>query len=191
MIKPEETALILLAAGRSKRFGEADKLEQEYLGGPLAFHVVTALESVPFAQRIAVVSGTGLDFAARGYEAVCNDDPAAGQSSSVRLGVEAARRHDPRAVLIALADMPRVTAAHVYRLLDYADGDDTILASSDGHQPRPPALFGRNRFDWLMSLSGDSGAREMIMKAHHVIAVTNELIDVDTPADLERLRKLV
>jgi molybdenum cofactor cytidylyltransferase len=190
MIKADETALILLAAGRSKRFGDADKLEQDYLGEPLAFHVVTALEAVPFAARIAVVSGTNLDFASRGYEVVRNDDPASGQSGSVRLGVAAARQHDPRAVLIALADMPRVTAAHVYRLLDYADGDDTILASSDGRQPRPPALFGRNRFDWLMTLSGDSGAREMIMKAHHVIAVTNELIDVDTPEELERLRQI-
>ena len=42
-----------------------------------------------------------------------------------------------------------------------------------------------------MSLTGDRGAREMIMKAHHVIAVANELIDIDTPEDLERLRGLV
>ena len=191
MIKAEETVLILLAAGRSARFGDTDKLELDYLGAPLAFHVVTALEAVPFAGRIAVVSDTRLDFAARGYDVIANDAPERGVSSSIRLGVAAARERDPRAVLIAMADMPRVTASHIYRLLDYADADDTILASSDGKQPRPPALFGRNRFDWLMNLSGDSGAREMIMKAHHMIAVPNELIDVDTPEDLERLRALV
>jgi molybdenum cofactor cytidylyltransferase len=191
MIKPEETVLILLAAGRSKRFGDADKLEQDYLGEPLAFHVVTALEAVPFITRIAVISGTNLDFAARGYEVVCNDAPEKGLSQSVRLGIEAALPHNPTAVLIALADMPRVTAAHVYRLLDYADREDTILASSDGRQPRPPALFGKNHFDWLMNLNGDVGAREMILKAHHVIAVPNELMDIDTPEDLARLRGLV
>lgn len=191
MIKAEETVLILLAAGKSARFGDTDKLEQDYLGAPLAFHVVTALEAVPFARRIAVVSDTKLDFATRGYDVIANDAPERGVSSSIRLGVAAARERDPRAVLIAMADMPRVTASHIYRLLDYADADDTILASSDGKQPRPPALFGRNRFDWLMNLSGDSGAREMIMKAHHMIAVPNELMDVDTPEDLERLRALV
>lgn len=191
MIKAEETVLILLAAGKSARFGDTDKLELDYLGAPLAYHVVTALEAVPFAGRIAVVSDTKLDFATRGYEVIANDAPEKGVSSSIRLGVAAAREHDPRAVLIAMADMPRVTASHIYRLLDYADADDTILASSDGKQPRPPGLFGRNRFDWLMNLSGDSGAREMIMKAHHMIAVPNELIDVDTPEDLERLRALV
>ncbi|TPG40992.1 nucleotidyltransferase family protein [Sphingomonas koreensis] len=191
MIEAEETVLILLAAGRSARFGDQDKLEQPYLGHPLAFHVVTALEAVPFQQRIAVISGTELDFAARGFEVVRNDDPSEGQSRSVKLGVAAAQAHDPKAVLIALADMPRVTAAHVYRLLDYADGEDTILASSDGERPRPPALFGKNHFDWLLSLTGDAGAREMIAKAHHVITVANELIDVDTPEDLARLRALV
>lgn len=191
MIKPEETVLILLAAGRSARFGEADKLQQPYLGSPLAFHVVTALEAVPFARRLAVTSDTSLDFAARGYDVVRNDEPAEGMSRSVKMGVQAAREDDPKAVLISLADMPRVTAAHIYRLLDYADGDDTILASSDGERPRPPALFGRNHFDWLLSLTGDKGAREMIAKAHHMVAVANELIDVDTPEDLERLRSLV
>ncbi|HEU4961332.1 MAG TPA: nucleotidyltransferase family protein [Sphingomonas sp.] len=191
MIKPDETVLILLAAGTSARFGDADKLEQDYLGEPLAFHVVTALEAVPFRGRLAVISGTCLDFAARGYEVVHNDGPHEGLAQSIRLGVEAARRQDARAVLIALADMPRVTAAHVYRLLDYADGDDTILASSNGVNPRPPALFGKAHFEWLMSLKGDKGARDMILKAHHVVAVPGELIDVDTPEDLERLRAMV
>lgn len=190
MIRAEDTVLILLAAGGSLRFGEKNKLEVDFLGQPLAFHVVTALEGVPFRQRIAVVSDTCLDFTARDYTVIDNDAPERGLSRSIRLGVEGARETDPRAVLIALADMPRVTATHVYRLLDYADGDDTILASSDGTQPRPPALFGRKRFDWLMTLTGDSGAREMIRKAHHVIAADNELIDVDTPGELEMLRAL-
>jgi molybdenum cofactor cytidylyltransferase len=168
-----------------------DKLEQLYLGHPLAFHVVTALEGVPFRRRIAVVSDTRLDFAARGFDVIENPRRNEGLSSSVTLGIEAARAFDPEAVLIALADMPRVTATHVYRLLDYADGEDTILASSDGERPRPPALFGRNHFDWLVKLTGDVGAREMILKAHHVIAAAHELIDIDTPEDLERLRRQV
>jgi molybdenum cofactor cytidylyltransferase len=191
MIKADDTVLILLAAGGSKRFGPLDKLEQPYLGHPLAYHVVTALEGVPFRRRIAVVSGTRLDFAARGFDVIENPHRSEGLSSSVTLGIEAARACDPEAVLIALADMPRVTATHVYRLLDYADGADTILASSDGERPRPPALFGHNHFDWLVKLTGDKGAREMILKAHHVIAAAHELMDIDTPEDLERLRAMV
>src|SRR3546814_14081761 len=61
-----------------------------------------------------------------------NKAPINGLSGSIKLGVEACRACDADAVLIALADMPRVTATHIYRLLDYADGADTILASNDG-----------------------------------------------------------
>lgn len=191
MIAAERVALILLAAGRSERFGQADKLTQPFLGKPLAQHVVTALEAVPFAARIAVCSATELDLAARGYEVVVNDAPAEGQSRSVRLGMAAAQAHDIDAVLIALADMPRVTAAQVWRLLDTASGEDDALASSDGVQPRPPALFGRAHFPMLETLVGDQGARELILKGRHIVTSAAELIDIDTPQDLEALRESV
>src|SRR3546814_13081922 len=110
-----------------------------------------------------------------------NKAPINGLSGSIKLGVEACRACDADAVLIALADMPRVTATHIYRLLDYADGADTILASSDGVRPRPPALFGKHRFDWLMSLPGDRGPRGMTQTAHHVLAATNEVFHIHTP----------
>jgi len=192
MIPAEATALVLLAAGRSLRFDGAsrDKLAEEFLDKPLALHVVVALEAVPFKRRIAVVSGTVVDFAARGYEVVTNPEPARGMARSLCFGIEAAYKAGAQAVIIALADMPRVTAAHIYRLLDYASGPDAVLASSDGVRPRPPALFGRNHFDVLMTLEGDQGAREMIARAHHVITSEAELVDVDTVEDLERLRDL-
>jgi molybdenum cofactor cytidylyltransferase len=190
MLAPERTALILLAAGRSSRFTDADKLAEPFLDKPLAYHVVTALENIPFLTRIAVVSNTSLDFAARGYRVVENDDPSLGQARSLCRGVAAAREAGAEAVLVALADMPRVTATHVYRMFDAANGADTNVASSDGVQPRPPALFGANLFDELLALEGDEGARDLILRGHHVVTSPAELVDIDTRADLEELRKL-
>lgn len=189
MIDVEQTILILLAAGRSERFGDTNKLEEEFLGRPVGLHVVTALENVPFLQRIVVRDGCSLDFP--GYVVVHNDDPASDLSSSVKLGVRCAKEKGAEAVLIALADMPRVTAAHIYRLFDAADGPDTVVASSDGEKPCPPALFGRGRFDFLLSLDGDAGARDLVKAGRHVVTAPAELIDIDTPEDLERLRNLV
>lgn len=189
MIPPEQTVLILLAAGRSQRFGDADKLTQDLLGKPLAFHVVTTLESVPFLDRIVVKSHTDLDFEARGYRVIHNHQPEIGMSSSVKLGVASAQALGAEAVLIALADMPCVTAAHVLRLLAAADGADTVVASSDGVKPCPPAVFGANHFAALLELEGDEGARKLIAGGKHVIAPARELLDVDRPEDLERLRK--
>ena len=190
MIAAEKTVLILLAAGRSQRFGAADKLTQDYLGQPLAFHVVTALASVPFLDRVVVKSGTELDFASRGYRVIHNDQPEIGMSNSVKLGVACARDQGADAVMVALADMPRVTAAHVLLLLDAADGTDAVVASSDGTKPCPPAVFGADRFAALLALDGDKGARALIAGGKHVIAPAAELLDIDRPEDLERLRAL-
>ncbi|UZK65704.1 nucleotidyltransferase family protein [Sphingomonas sp. M1-B02] len=190
MLKPEQVALILLAAGRSHRFTDADKLAEPFLDKPLAYHVVTALENVPFMTRIAVVSGTSLDFAARGYRVAMNPDPALGQARSLSQGILAAREAGAEAVLVALADMPRVTATHIHRLLDAADGPATIVASSDGVRPLPPALFGRDQFDALLALRGDEGGRELIKRGHHVVTTPAELVDIDTREDLEELRAL-
>lgn len=189
MLAPRQTALVLLAAGRSRRF-DGDKLVEPFLDKPLAFHVVTALEKIPFLARIAVVSCTALDFAALGYRVELNPDPSLGQARSLCHGVLAAREAGADAVLVALADMPRVTAAHIYRMFDAANGLDTVVASSDGVQPRPPALFGGNLFDSLLDLDGDQGARELIMRGRHVVTSPAELVDIDTRADLAELRAL-
>ncbi|THD34542.1 MAG: nucleotidyltransferase family protein [Sphingomonas sp.] len=187
MIAPDNTALILLAAGKSERFGLSDKLTEIFLGQPLGMHAVTALEAVPFAKRIVVKDGGRLDYAARGYEVVHNLRPEDGLSSSVRLGVQAARQGGIDAVLIALADMPRITATQIHRLFDAQHGPDTVVASSDGVRPRPPVLFGSARFDALEQLEGDTGARDMILAGRHVIASPEELIDVDTEDELAEL----
>lgn len=189
MLEPEQVALVLLAAGRSRRF-DGDKLSEPFLDKPLAYHVVTALEKVPFLTRIAIVSGTALDFEALGYQVVENPDPSLGQARSLCFGVEAARKAGAEAVLVALADMPRVTATHVYRLFDRADGPATIVASSNGTYPMPPALFGRDRFDDLLDLQGDEGGRALIKRGHHVVAAPAELADIDTREDLAELRGL-
>jgi len=190
MIEPERVALVLLAAGRSRRFDDGDKLAEPFLDKPLAFHVVTALEKIPFLAHVAVVSDTTLDFAALGYRVVRNPDPSLGQARSLSHGVVAAKETGADAVLVALADMPRVTAAHVYRLLDAAEGPDAVVASSDGKRPMPPALFGRSRFEALIDLEGDQGARALILRGHHVVTSPAELVDIDTQEDLAALRRL-
>jgi molybdenum cofactor cytidylyltransferase len=191
MIAVEDTVLVLLAAGQSVRFGPENKLEQDFLGKPLGLHVATALEMMPFRERIAVTDGCTIDYASSHFRVVHNDAPDRGMSWSVHLGIACAKEQGAAAVAIALADMPRVTAAHLYRLLDAADGSDAVVVSSDGVAPMPPGVFGNGRFDFLMNLEGDHGARDLVRAGRHVITSPAELIDIDTPEDLERLRELV
>lgn len=192
MIAVEDTVLVLLAAGRSERFGDVgSKLDEEFLHKPLGAHVAVALGSMPFKRRVAVVDGARIDYTEHGFELVHNDAPGEGMSRSVRLGVARAKEDGAEAVLLALADMPRVTAAHVLRLFDASGGPETVVASSEGCEPKPPALFGRDRFDFLMSLHGDEGARELVLAGKHVVTSPAELIDVDTQEELDQLRELL
>ena len=191
MIDAEDVGLVLLAAGRSVRFGTQNKLEAEFLGKPVGFHVTTALESIPFADRIVVTDGCQLDFGSRGYRVIHNDSIDKGMSHSLHLGVREAMTASPQAILVALADMPRVTAAHIYRLFDAFDGPDSVVVSSNGEHPTPPGVFGSGRFDELLKLEGDEGGRKLVAGGRHVVTAPAELIDIDTPEDLERLRQLV
>jgi len=192
MIAVEDTVLVLLAAGRSKRFGDVgSKLDEEFLHKPLGAHVAVTLGAMPFARRLAVVGGARIDYSTHGFEIVHNDAPGEGMSRSVRLGVARAKEQGAAAVLLALADMPRVTAAHILRLFDASGGPETVVASSDGCEPKPPALFGRDRFDFLLSLHGDEGARDLVAAGKHVVTSPAELIDVDTQGELDQLRALL
>lgn len=192
MIAVENSVLVLLAAGRSTRFGDVgSKLDEQFLARPLGLHVAVALEDMPFRERVAVVNTCKLDYAKHGFRVIRNEAPHGEMASSVRLGVERAKDCGADAVLLALADMPRVTATHIYRMFDTADSSYAVVASSDGVKPKPPALFGRDRFDELLALAGNQGARDMIRAGRHVVTTPAELIDVDTPEELEQLRALV
>lgn len=189
MIAAEDTILILLAAGKSARFGGAhSKLDEPLAGRPLGLHAARTLAALPFKARAAIVGRCRVDYRAHGLEMIENKDPVGDMASSLRLGVAFAQDHGAAAILVALADMPRITAAHIQRLLDAAPGTDAVVAStSPGLSPRPPAVFGRNLFAQLLTLSGDHGARDLIRTGVYVEAAAADLVDIDTREDLETL----
>ena len=192
MLSVDECVLVLLAAGKSVRYGDIrSKLDQDFLGKPLGLHVVVALEDMPFKQRLAVIDGLDLQYEAHGFTVIHNPDPAQGMASSVALGVRRAQEVGAKSVLIALADMPRVTASHIYRVFDASSDDRSVVASSDGCNPKPPALFGAAQFECLLALEGSAGARDLVRGGRHVVTSPNELIDVDTPEEMAKLRALV
>lgn len=181
-------AVLLLAAGRGERFGGA-KLGADLGGRPLAFHAATMLNGLPFAHRLAVVREDTPDLAARGWTTLLLDPPHAPQSRSLAIGVAAARAAGARGVLIALADMPLVPAAHVAALVGAFDGD-RIASSAEG-QRMPPALFGARHFGALEALSGDRGAGALLVDASCLPLPPGAELDVDRPEDLARAAGLL
>jgi molybdenum cofactor cytidylyltransferase len=85
-------------------------------------------------------------------------------------------------LLIALADMPFVQAAHVEALI--AACTDNVVASFDGNKSMPPAIFPRSHWPELLATVGDAGARHILAHAEKLTAPAGTLCDIDTPDDL-------
>lgn len=189
MARLEDTAVVLLAAGLSRRYGAVGKLVADYRGKPLGRHAAETLSTMPFARHIAVCRTGDDDLAALlrslGFEIVFNPDTSRGMATSLALGVEAAG--SPSSLMVCLADMPHVTTDHLGAVVA-AVSPGRIVASTEGPgQPAsPPAAFASEYFAELRRLEGDAGARHLLRIAEFVTAPAGTLADFDTPEDFRR-----
>jgi len=181
-------AVVLLAAGQARRFG-GNKLSALAAGRPVAFHSAEMLGNIPFSRHFVVSGPESPDLGGFGFEHIDLTPKAAPMSRSIALGVAAVRDTPAQAVLIALADMPLVSRRHILNLVERFDG----FRISSAHRGRkmPPAIFGRELFDSLMTLSGDRGASELLQNAPAVALDDKEAADIDEPGDLAMIEKLL
>lgn len=188
MIEPARVAVLLLAAGQSKRFGNKDKLLAPLDGVPLGLHVATRLAAMKLGWRIAICreeSPLIESLVERDFDIVINRDPGRGLSSSLALGIERVEAVSADAALVVLADMPFVTPRHFLALMASFDPDQSpVVASSGDNVAMPPALFGRAYFDGLRAMQGDKGGRALFADAKLVPADPAQLRDIDLPEDI-------
>lgn len=191
---------VLLAAGRSKRFGKDNKLLAEIGGIPLVRRVAEILLASNVAEVVVVVGfeARKVSEALSGLELqrAFNADHEEGLSSSLRSGVDSLPA-EARGAMIVLADMPGVTVKLVNRLIDTferADCDKIVFPTHGDGEQGNPVIWPRRFFPELLALEGDKGAKSLI-KAHPQdcvgVAVKNESAfgDIDAPADLAPWRK--
>jgi len=180
----DRIGVILLAAGRSTRFGDGDKLAKNWRGKPLMRHAADNLAALPFSTHLAVVPVTfKLDLPSQ-FERIENPEPQRGLSHSISLGISEIRRHDIDACLIALADMPLVPRSHFGALAEAVTNlANTIVGTGNAGRPQVPALFGRAHFDALQALEGDGGASALLQTACKVDCDPALLADFDRPED--------
>ena len=98
------------------------------------------------------------------------------------------------AAVIALADQPLVGPEAVRRLITaYQNGASVAVAAYHG-QPRNPVLIAREHWPAVLALAtGDTGARPFLRAHPELVTLvecgdTGSPDDVDTPADLARVR---
>lgn len=173
-------ALILLAAGRSARFG-SDKLTSAFRDRPLWQWAAQAAEDAGFRNLYLVTGPHSLVVAHAPWRTVVNPNTEYGMGTSIAAGVAAATAH--RRIVIALADMPLVTPSHLRRL---GESTGTVFTRQADGSAGSPAAFGRDVFAALCTLDGDRGARGLRFADAAILTpdAVSSLIDIDRPADL-------
>lgn len=183
-------AALLLAAGRSSRFG-ADKLVAPLGGRPVIRWSAEALASRTDVTYVVVPPDhPAIEGALHGLDVVFvpHEGRDEGLGSSIGAGI-AALPHDTEAVVIALADQPFISPTVVARLVArWRAGGASAVAPRYRNGRGHPVLFDRTSFVDLLSLRGDVGARivlEALGDRGALIDVEGAVpIDVDTPAAL-------
>lgn len=183
---------VILAAGNAARFGE-NKLLAVFRGRPL---IEWAFAALPAERLAAVAVVTQYDAVAalardRGFSVVRNEAPDLGVSHSVALGTRALRDCCD-GLLFLVADQPCLRRQTVETILDrFLERPDRIIVPAAGERQGNPCVFPAAFFPALEALTGDRGGKQLIRRhpewVETVPAASDELFDVDTWADLQKM----
>ena len=184
----------VLAAGASRRLGEPKQLA---LAGGVPLVRRAALAALACScNEVAVVLGARASLVSAALDGldvahVFNAHWREGMAASIRAAVGWARQRAHDALLLVLADQPRLTARHLERIVRAHGRGEPLVASRYEGVLGVPALFASAEFGTLASLSGDVGARELL-RSRRVAPVDfrGGAFDVDTPRDVAALSDL-
>lgn len=162
-------AAILLAAGSARRFG-SQKLVALLDGEPLVRHAARALVSSGI-DDLYVVTGSDADRVREALTGVGIDARfvhcaayASGMAASLGAGLSVLPAGTDAAV-IALGDQPGLDPRVVGAIIDaYHDSSPLIAAPRYRGQLANPVLFSRVVFPELLALTGDVGARGVVLR---------------------------
>ncbi len=191
---------ILLAAGESKRMGEANKLLLPYRGAPLIHRVAEAIAQSKAAEQIVVTGheAAAIEGALRAYgmRFVYNADYETGMTSSIQAGVQAAHSA-AEGFMICLSDLPDLNAGILDRVMDQfaiAISQDPQVIIIPSHQGRRghPIIFSRYYKEALLHHPHPEGCKAIIQdhSSHVVLVEISEegiLKDIDRPEDYRGL----
>lgn len=192
--------VVVLAAGRGERFGASREGHAHKLRQP--FGASTVLGSTLASVRrsglpLAVVTTEALrDFVATEVDAADlvvlplpeNSGAPQGMGWSIAGGVTA--RPHARGWLLLPGDMPLVQPATLQALATALPQHLVVYAQHRGRRGHPVG-FGPELYSELAMLSGDEGARRLLARypAQGIeVPDGGVLLDIDTEADLQRLR---
>jgi len=164
---PHKVAAIVLAAGYSSRMGDQHKVLAPVGGVAMIRRVVEAgLKSEVFS--LTVVTGAGAEAVVSELQdcnvsIVENSDYREGIASSLKRGLSSLPA-DLDGVMILLADMPFITAAHINELLAEFNPatERDIVAPIRAGRLGNPVIWSARYIEAMKKLTGDRGAKPLL-----------------------------
>jgi len=210
----EPIAGIILAAGKSQRFGEPKQL-LDWRGQPFVRAVAQTAVKAGLSPVI-VVTGAHAERVENAVQdlpvqVIHNEEWESGQASSIRAGLSPLPSSLPKSSIIGegapkrrvgvggaiflLADQPQLSPTILHALMDeHATTLAPIIAPMVLDQRANPVLFDQVTFHDLMQLKGDVGGRGIFSKYRVTYLPWHDdalLLDVDTPEHYRRLKDLL
>ncbi len=187
-----DTAILLIAAGASKRLGSPKQLLL-YKNQTLLENTLSKLLALKM-RNVYVVLGAYFDdihslIMHLPITVIRNNDWQEGMGTSISKGISYIRQEkNIEKVLITLVDLPLFETVNYQQLLDTHASGITITKYTDNKGV--PTVFDKRYFKELIVLSGDEGARSMITANKNDVRHYEPNIayfDIDTMSDYEKL----
>jgi molybdenum cofactor cytidylyltransferase len=195
---PDQTGIIMLAAGASTRLGEPKQLLT--FKGRTLLEISLAAACASEAHPVIVVLGANAELLSGGIDGydvhtIINMDWQEGLASSIRAGLKALLEIIPsvNSALLMLCDQPMVTASLLNELISaHQRSGLPIVSCGYADTYGPPTLFQQRLFAELLALKGDVGAKRVLHQHRsevELIAFPDGALDIDSREDYLELSK--
>ena len=165
-LSDKDYAMILLAAGKSSRYGN-NKLLEKLDGGQMFEHTLRKMRAFPLCTQVVVTRFEEIENAAKtqGMLVVQNTEPDLGIAYSLKLGLKRALDENPglKGAMFIVCDQPGLTAGTFARMLEMGKmHPGKIVCAGWKGRTGNPVLWDSCFFRELCRLSGDKGGKQII-----------------------------
>jgi molybdenum cofactor cytidylyltransferase len=194
------TAIVILAAGKSSRLGQPKQMLE--IEGKTLIKRATEMAINTKCYPICVVVGANKplvvpELVDMPITLIDNKDYEKGMSSSIKMGLIGVylTQKDIDAVIFMTCDMPFVNENVIEKLIEKSIQfpDSQVVACKYDNQIGIPVLFKRSLFSELLDLSGEEGAKQLILQNKDkttFIDFPEGKYDIDTKEDYQTFLNL-
>jgi len=186
-----KTAFVILAGGSSSRLGQAKQILL-HKGQTLLDGTISLARSLG---EVIVVLGANHQMITKKDEAniqyIYNSNWADGMGTSIAAGVGKVTEGTD-GIVILLCDQPHVTIDLLSKIVSASLSSKGIIVSKYQEGTGPPCYFDKKYFATLSTLTGDKGAKSIIMNNQADVGYIDFKkgnIDIDTLTDIKHLEE--